>query len=55
MDEIQLVTKMMKQGIPKPGALRLVRELDEEQIRAALNSNDFLMEIINVLYYNRSH
>ena len=55
MDEKKLITKMMKQGIPKPGALRLVKELDEEQIQAALISNDYLLDIINVLYYNRSN
>jgi len=47
----KLVIKMMKYGIPRLGAIRVVNELNEEQIFAAYHSYDYLQEIIEIIYY----
>ena len=47
----RLAVKMMKYGIPRLGALRVINELSEEQIQAAYLSHDYLQEIIEILYY----
>ena len=47
----RLVIKMMKYGIPRLGAIRVVNELNEEQILSAYLSYDYLQEIIEFLYY----
>ena len=47
----KLVIKMMKYGIPRLGAIRVVNEINEEQILAAYLSYDYLQEIIEILYY----
>lgn len=47
----KLVIKMMKYGIPRLGAIRVVNEINEEQILAAYLSYDYLQEIIEIFYY----
>ena len=47
----RLVVKMMKYGIPRLGAIRVVNELNEDQIFAAYYSYDYLQEIIEIIYY----
>jgi hypothetical protein len=49
----KLAIKMMKLGIPKKGAHMLIKQLNDEQIKAGINSNDILKDIIDVLYYKK--
>ena len=49
----QLIKKMMKFGIPFQGAIKLVTQLNDDQITGALVSDPFLREVIDELYYNQ--
>ena len=53
LEKDKLVIKMMKHGVTKRGAYMLIKQLNDEQIFAALISNDILQDIIDVLYYNK--
>jgi len=43
----------MKFGIPFQGAIKLVTQLNDDQITGALVSDPFLREVIDELYYNQ--
>ena len=47
----KLVIKMMKYGLPQMGAKMVVNELSEEQVLAAYLSYDYLMDVIEMVYY----
>ena len=49
----KLVIKMMKLGVTKQGAYMIIDQLNDEQIKAGIKSNDILNDIIDVLYYKR--
>ena len=53
LEKEKLVIKMMKHGVTKKGAYKLIKQLNEEQIFSALISNDILQEVIDILYYNK--
>ena len=47
----KLVIKMMKYGLPQMGAKMVVNELSEEQVLASYLSYDYLMDVIEMVYY----
>ena len=49
----KLVIKMMKLGVTKQGAYMIIDQLNDEQIKAGIKSNDILNDIIDVMYYKR--
>jgi hypothetical protein len=49
----KLVIRMMKHGLPRLGAIRVVGKLNEDQVLAAYTNNEYLQSVIDVIYYRR--
>ena len=43
----------MKYGLPRLGAIRVVKELNEDQVLAAYSNSEYLQSVIDVMYYRR--
>ena len=49
----KLIIKMMKYGVPRMGAIRVVNQLNEDQILAAYTNTEYLQSVIDVIYYKK--
>ena len=50
----QLTIKLMKMGVPRKGTLKIIKQLDDDQLYLVFNKHDYLKHIINAIYYKKS-